>query len=81
MRPLSEDELKSAAEELWHKNTRFADNNHDAFVWAYIRGYAKCVDQMADEFNELLRACYTAIKNQTGVVPQELLNQLKGGNK
>lgn len=81
MKPLSDEELKAAAEEVWCKSTRFEDNSHDAFVWAYIRGYAKCIDQMADDFNELLVACNTALKNQTNVDINEIIHQMKGGEQ
>lgn len=80
MRPLSEEELTIAAEHDW-ATYEYEEGNlyRTTFFGGYKLGYARCIKQMQDEFNELLRACYTAIKNQTGVVPQELLNQLKGG--
>lgn len=81
MKPLSDEELTKCAEETWCKATRFEDYNHDAFIFAYIRGYAKCIDQMSDEFNGLLGACRTAfeLQNQTKVSANEIINQMKGG--
>ena len=78
MKPLSEEELRKAAEELWCKNTRFEGISHDAFIWAYIRGYAKCIDQMSDEFNELLVAGYALLQNQTKVDINEIIDQMQG---
>lgn len=50
------------------------------FIDAYKQGYIKCVAQMQDEFNELLKACNTSLNNQTKVEPNEVINQTKEDN-
>lgn len=80
MKPLSEEELDKAAWEDYLDAPDYDGDEIKAHMCGFKRGYAKCVKQMSDEFNEMLKACNMAIKNQAGVIPQELLNQLKGAN-
>jgi hypothetical protein len=53
MKPLSEEELRIAAEDAWQKTSLMAIS-HDAFIAAYKQGYAKCIWQMSEEFNGLI---------------------------
>lgn len=53
MKPLSDEELTKCAENTWQK-TSFMAISHDAFIAAYKQGYAKCVWQMLEEFNNLI---------------------------
>ena len=68
MKPLSEDELTKFAEDAWRK-TKFMAISHDAFIAAYKQGYAKCVWQMSEEFNNLISVFETLYAEQ-----------MKGGN-
>jgi len=63
MKPLSEEELKKAADEAWQK-TSFMAISHDAFIAAYKQGYAKCIWQMSDEFNNLISVFETLYAEQ-----------------
>lgn len=81
MKPLSEEELQMAAENDWSEYDGLLTRSFKGiFTDAYKLGYAKCVEQMQDEFNELLVACNIALRNQTKVDINEIINQMKGGN-
>ena len=81
MRPLSEEELQMAAENDW-ATFEYEEGNlyRVSFFGGYKLGYAKCLKQMQAEFNELLKACHTSLRNQTKVDINEIINQMKGGN-
>lgn len=80
MKPLSEEELTKCAEDAWQK-TSFMEGGHRAFIAAYKQGYAKCVWQLADEFNVLLSICETSIvqgmHEQRDALIQEVLQRLR----
>lgn len=80
MKPLSEEELTIAAEQDW-ATYEYEEGNlyRTTFFGGYKLGYARCLKQMQDEFNELLEACYTSLQNQTKVDINEIIDQLKGG--
>lgn len=63
MKPLSKEELTKCAEDAWQK-TSFMVISHDAFIAAYKQGYAKCVWQMSDEFNNLISVFETLYAGQ-----------------
>jgi len=85
MKPLSDEELTKCAENAWFEYNEYDSQfrvlpTSTVFIDAYKQGYIKCVAQMQDEFNELLKACYTSLRNQTKVDINEIINQMKGGN-
>lgn len=63
MKPLSEEELTKCAEDAWQK-TSFMEGGHRAFIAAYKQGYAKCIWQMSDKFNELISVFETLYASQ-----------------
>ena len=63
MKPLNEEELTRCAEEAWQKAS-FMAISHDAFISAYKQGYAKCVWQMSEEFNNLISVFETLYASQ-----------------
>lgn len=66
MEPLSEQELNSAAESAWSEYEGLLTKSFKGiFVDAYKQGYAKCVEQMLGQFNNLLDACNTAIQQKS----------------
>ena len=80
MKPLSDEELTIAAEQDWATYEYEPGNLYcTTFVGGYKLGYARCIKQMLDEFNELLEACHTSLRNQTKVDINEIINQMKGG--
>ena len=79
MKPLSEEELSKSAWEDFLNCQEVDDDAINAYIYGYKRGYAKCVAQMQDEFNELLEACHIALQNQTNVDINEIIHQMKGG--
>lgn len=79
MKSLSEEELTKCAWEDFLNCQEVDDDAVNAFIYGYKRGYAKCIKQMQDEFNELLRACHASLRNQTKVDINEIINQMKGG--
>ena len=79
MKPLSEEELTKSAWEDFLNCQEVDDDAVNAFIYGYKRGYAKCIEQMQDEFNELLKACHASLRNQTKVDINEIINKMKGG--
>lgn len=80
MKLLSKEELTKSAWEDFLNCQEVDDDAVNAFIYGYKRGYARCIKQMQDEFNELLRACNTSLNNQTSVDVNEIINQMKGDN-
>ena len=85
MKTLSEEELTKCAENAWFGYDEYDTQcrvlpTSTVFIDAYKQGYIKCVAQMQDEFNELLKACYTSLHNQTKVDNNEITNQTKRDN-
>lgn len=83
MKPLNEEELTKCAEDAWLGYDEYDTQcrvlpTSTVFIDAYKLGYIKCVAQMQDEFNELLKACHTSLRNQTKVDNNEITNQMKG---
>lgn len=79
MKPLSEEELKKAADEAW-ECSEHEGIDYLSFIDAFEKGYARCIRQMQDEFDELLKACHTALQNQTNVETNKIINQIKKVN-
>ena len=61
MKPLSEEELSKSAWEDYLNCQVVDDDAINAYIYGYKRGYAKCIKQMQDGFNELLVACNTSM--------------------
>lgn len=61
MKPLSEEELSKSAWEDFLNCQEVDDDAINAYIYGYKRGYAKCIKQMQDGFNELLVACNTSM--------------------
>lgn len=82
MKPLNEEELIIAAESDWATyEYEPGELYRTTFFGGYRLGYARCIKQMQDEFNELLAACHIAVQNQTNVDVNKIINQLKGDEK
>lgn len=61
MKPLSEEELSKSAWEDFLNCQEVDDDAVNAYLYGYKRGYAKCIEQMQDGFNELIVACNTSM--------------------
>jgi len=81
MKPLSEEELSKSAWEDFLNCQEVDDDAINTYIYGYKRGYAKCIKQMQDGFNELLVACNIALQNQTNVDINEIIHQMKGGEQ
>ena len=83
MIPLTKEELSQAAEQAWYEYNEDDEQHREKWVGtvfkeAYALGYAKCVEQMAEQFNELLNACIYALgcpmptlSNQMNIKPED----------
>lgn len=81
MKPLSEEELSEVAWQSFLKYKKDTDEIISTYCDGFKQGYAKCIEQMQDEFNELLEACHIALQNQTNVDINEIIHQMKGGEQ